>query len=212
MTNNFRSHIVKKVAQIFHDLPDRFSLQEASIKAGLVKKTGNLSPVIATHLSFILEDAYGCIRVGQTTVIYRKRSADPIPAPFADHKKSSYPRENRSDQVTIESIRNACKIDKAGHWIWQGRVRYYGAPCMTYQRVTRPVRQVLYSILDDEHQIGMPLIPRCGNPLCVAPGCILPKRNADLMTEARKKKGEAPEQIQIPPGIWGQLMIAGRKS
>lgn len=124
-----------------------------------------------------------------------------------------FPFTSPRAQSIIETVRKSCDIDQDGHWIWQGRVRRRGkpSPCMAYEGETRQVRQVLQSVLEQEHPHGMPLLARCGNPLCVAPGCIQPKRNADLMTEARLRKAQSPIQIPQHKGMWGQLINAGGK-
>ncbi len=113
------------------------------------------------------------------------------------------------DEFLIETIRNNCDIDEDGHWIWRGRQRYYGAPCMAFRRETRPVRQVLMTLMGQHFQPGIPLVAECGNALCVAPKCIRSKTNADLMTEARKKKSQEKgmfTRLIKPVGIWDQLI------
>lgn len=65
-------------------------------------------------------------------------------------------------------------VDDGGCWIWQnGRSGSRGAPVMRYQGRQSYVRRVVAECVRGEPlQANLMAASRCGNPLCVAPGCL----------------------------------------
>lgn len=106
----------------------------------------------------------------------------------------------------LQEIKSRCSLD-GEHWLWDGKYRYYGAPCMTRQGKTTSVRAVIATEFIDGYKPGMPVIPACKNHRCVAPGCLRLAKNSDLMEEGRRKRRAAANEVRILGGwMWEQLI------